>query len=127
MQVLRTDAIYTFVVDRRCQMPYIVGGIFGVPIQLVARAAGPHVFEVGDKAGYIEHAAGEWYEYHYGGGGGRGGPPARPPPKVPEGVLDADVSGGGARRGYGGVLTRPRQGPALAGGPAAAERPRGAQ
>src|SRR2546428_13917461 len=105
MQVLRTDAIYTFVVDRRCQMPYIVGGIFGVPIQLVARAAGPHVFQVGDKAGYIEHAAGEWYEYHYGGGGGWGDPPVRSPQKGLEDGLDENVSGEGARRGYGGGVT----------------------
>ena len=70
-----------------------------------APAIDAHAFEVGDKAGYIEHAAGEWYEYHYGGGGGWGDPLARPAEKVLEDVLDEYVSVEGARREYGVVLT----------------------
>jgi len=64
-----------------------------------------HAFEVGDKAGYIEHAAGEHYEYHYGGGGGWGDPLRRSPERVLEDVLDEYVSVEGARRDYGVVLT----------------------
>jgi N-methylhydantoinase B len=71
----------------------------------VARAGGPHAFEVGDKADYIQHAAGESYEYHYGGGGGWGDPLVRPPEKVLDDVLDEYVSVEGARRDYGVVLT----------------------
>jgi N-methylhydantoinase B len=61
--------------------------------------------EVGDKAGYIEHAAGEYYEYHYGGGGGWGDPLDRPAERVLGDVLDEYVSVEAARRDYGIVLT----------------------
>ena len=71
----------------------------------MVRAGGPNVFEVGERAEYIEHAAGERYEYHYGGGGGWGDPLDRPPAKVLEDVLDEYVSVEGARRDYGVVLT----------------------
>src|SRR2546422_11693694 len=81
------------------------GGRRGPPTRLIARAGGTHAFEVGDKAGYIEHAEGEWYEYHYGGGGGWGDPLVRPPEKVLGDVLDEYVSVEGARRDFGVVLT----------------------
>ena len=73
--------------------------------------AAPHAHEVGDKAGYVQHEAGECYEYHYGGGGGWGDP------------LDAAGRAGarrrarrvrlgrGARRDYGVVLTGDARGP----------------
>src|SRR5207245_8909858 len=104
-------------------MPGIAGGRPGSPNRLIARAGGAHAFEVGDKAGYIEHAAGEWYEYHYGGGGGWGDPLARPPEKVLEDVLDEYVSVEGARREYGVVLTRSLEGLTVDGHAAAAARP----
>jgi N-methylhydantoinase B len=93
------------VVGKRYPMPGIAGGHPGSPNRLVVRAGGAHAFEVGDKAGYIEHAAGEGYEYHYGGGGGWGDPLRRPPEKVLEDVLDEYVTIEGARREYGVVLT----------------------
>ena len=67
--------------------------------------------EVGDKAGYIEHAAGECYEYHYGGGGGWGDPLDRPAERVLDDVLDEYVSVEAARRDYGVVLTGDLVGP----------------
>jgi len=103
-QVLAPATIYTYVVGKRYPMPGIAGGNPGSPNRLVARAGGAHAFEVGDKAGYIEHAAGERYEYHYGGGGGWGDPLERPPAKVLDDVLDEYVSVEGARRDYGVVL-----------------------
>ena len=78
-QVLVPATIYTYVVGKKYPMPGIAGGNPGSPNKLVVRAGGAHVHEVGDKAGYIEHAAGERYEYHYGGGGGWGDPLDRPP------------------------------------------------
>jgi len=104
-QVLAPATIYTYVVGKRYPMPGIAGGRPGSPNRLIARAGGVHAFEVGDKAGYIEHAAGEHYEYHYGGGGGWGDPLRRSPERVLEDVLDEYVSVEGARRDYGVVLT----------------------
>jgi N-methylhydantoinase B len=104
-QVLVPATVYTYVVGKRYPMPGIAGGKPGSPNRLVVRAGGRHAFEVGDRAGYIEHAAGECYEYHYGGGGGWGDPLDRPPEKVLEDVLDEYVSVEGARRDYGVVLT----------------------
>jgi N-methylhydantoinase B len=104
-QVLVPATIYTYVVGKRYPMPGIAGGRPGAPNRLVARAGGPHAFEVGDKADYIPHAAGECYEYHYGGGGGWGDPLARPPERVLDDVLDEYVSVDAARREYGVVLT----------------------
>src|SRR5437773_1707993 len=104
-QVLTPATIYTYVVGKRYPMPGIAGGRPGSPNRLIARAGGAHAFEVGDKAGYIEHAAGEHYEYHYGGGGGWGDPLRRSPERVLEDVLDEYVSVEGARRDYGVVLT----------------------
>jgi N-methylhydantoinase B len=104
-QVLVPSTIYTYVVGKRYPMPGIADGNPGAPNRLIARAGGPHAFEVGEKAEYIEHAAGEWYEYHYGGGGGWGDPLGRPAEKVLEDVLDEYVSVEGARRDYGVVLT----------------------
>jgi hypothetical protein len=86
-------------------MPGIAGGMPGSPNRLVVRAGGPNAFEVGDKAGYIDHSAGECYEYHYGGGGGWGNPLDRPAERVLDDVLDEYVSVEGARRDYGVVLT----------------------
>ncbi len=101
------------------------------PIACSSVPADPHVFEVGDTAGYIEHAAGESYEYHYGGGGGWGDPLDRPAERVLDDVLDEYVSVEAARREYGVVLTgsledltlvdRPRRD-----GAAAGRAPRGA-
>src|SRR5256885_7250803 len=107
-------------------MPGFAGGRRASPNRLIARAGGAHTFEVGDKAGYIEHAAGEWYEYHYGGGGGWGDPLERPPEQVLEDVLDEYVSVEAARRSYGGVLTGSPEGPAPARDRAATERLRAA-
>src|SRR5256885_13004922 len=107
-------------------MPGFAGGRRASPNRLIARAGGAHTFEVGDKAGYIEHAAGEWYEYHYGGGGGWGDPLERPPAKVLDDVLDEYVSVEAARRSYGVVLTGSPQELTLALDPAATEGPRGA-
>jgi N-methylhydantoinase B len=104
-QVLTPATIYTYVVGKRYPMPGIAGGNPGSPNRLVARAGGTSAFEVGDKAQYIEHAAGEGYEYHYGGGGGWGDPLARDPERVLSDVLDEYVSVDAARRGYGVVLT----------------------
>src|SRR5581483_3006904 len=104
-QMLVPATVYTYVVGKRYPMPGIAGGKPGSPNRLVVRAGGPHAFEVGDRAGYIEHAAGECYEYHYGGGGGWGDPLDRPPEKVLEDVLDEYVSVEAARRDYGVVLT----------------------
>jgi len=103
-QVLTPATIYTYVVGKRYPMPGIAGGSPGSPNRLIARAGGAHAFEVGDKAGYIEHAAGESYEYHYGGGGGWGDPLRRAPEKVLDDVLDEYVSIAVARRDYGVVL-----------------------
>jgi len=121
-QVLAPATIYTYVVGKRYPMPGIAGGKPGSPNQLVARAGGAHAFAVGDKAGYIEHAAGEWYEYHYGGGGGWGDPLERPPEQVLEDVLDEYVSVEAARRSYGVVLTGSLEEPTLAVDRAATER-----
>jgi len=104
-QVLVPATVYTYVVGKRYPMPGIAGGKPGSPNRLVVRAGGPDAFEVGERAEYIEHAAGERYEYHYGGGGGWGDPLDRPPAKVLEDVLDEYVSVEGARRDYGVVLT----------------------
>jgi N-methylhydantoinase B len=104
-QVLVPSTIYTYVVGKKYPMPGIAGGRPGAPNKLMVRAGGDHMHEVGDKAGYIEHAAGEWYEYHYGGGGGWGDPLARPTDKVLGDVLDEYVSVERARRDYGVVLT----------------------
>jgi len=104
-QVLVPATIYTYVVGVKYPMPGIAGGQPGSPNRLVVRAGGPHAHEVGDKAGYIPHEAGECYEYHYGGGGGWGDPLDRPPERVLEDVLDEYVSVEGARRDYGVVLT----------------------
>jgi N-methylhydantoinase B len=103
-QVLVPATIYTYVVGKRYPMPGIAGGGAGSPNRLLARVGGDHTHEVGDTAGYIEHAAGECYEYHYGGGGGWGDPLRRPPEQVLEDVLDEYVSVEGARRDYGVVL-----------------------
>ena len=121
-QVLAPATIYTYVVGKRYPMPGIAGGRPGSPNRLIARAGAAHAFEVGDKAGYIEHAVGEWYEYHYGGGGGWGDPLVRPPEKVLEDVLDEYVSVEGARRGYGVVLTGSLEDLTLAVDHAATER-----
>ena len=113
-QVLAPATIYTYVVGKRYPMPGIAGGKPGSPNRLLARAGGAHAFEVGDKAGYIEHAAGERYEYHYGGGGGWGDPLERPPAKVLDDVLDEYVSVEGARRrprGDGAPAGRDARGP----------------
>jgi N-methylhydantoinase B len=104
-QVLVPSTIYTYVVGKRHPMPGIAGGRPGSSNRLVVRAGGPNAFEVGDTARYIEHAAGECYEYHYGGGGGWGDPLVRTPEQVLEDVLDEYVSVEGARREYGVVLT----------------------
>ncbi len=104
-QVLVPATVYTYVVGKRYPMPGIAGGRPGSPNRLVVRAGGPEAHEVGDKAGYVPHAAGERYEYHYGGGGGWGDPLARPPEKVLDDVLDEYVSVEAARRDYGVVLT----------------------
>jgi N-methylhydantoinase B len=104
-QVLVPATIYTYVVGREYPMPGIAGGRNGAPNKLDVRVGGPHQHEVGDTAGYIQHDAGECYEYHYGGGGGWGDPLDRPPEKVLEDVLDEYVSIEGARRDYGVVLT----------------------
>jgi N-methylhydantoinase B len=104
-QVLVPATIYTYVVGKRYPMPGIAGGNPGAPNRLMARAGGAHVFEVGDRAQYIAHEAGERYEYHYGGGGGWGDPLERPPARVLDDVLDEYVSVEGARRDYGVVLT----------------------
>ncbi|HYR97057.1 MAG TPA: hydantoinase B/oxoprolinase family protein, partial [Candidatus Binatus sp.] len=104
-QVLVPATIYTYVVGKRYPMPGIADGRPGSPNRLIARAGGSHGFEVGDKAQYIEHAASECYEYHYGGGGGWGDPLGRPAEKVLEDVLDEYVSVEAARREYGVVLT----------------------
>src|SRR5262249_60029657 len=82
-------------------MPGIAGGNPGSPNTLVVRAGGQHAYEVGDKAGYIQHEPGECYEYHYGGGGGWGDPLDRPAERVLDDVLDEYVSVEGARRDYG--------------------------
>ena len=92
-------------VGKRYPMPGIAGGRPGAANRLLARAGGPHTFEVGDQAQYIEHAAGERYEYHYGGGGGWGDPLDRPPARVLDDVLDEYVSVEAARREYGVVLS----------------------
>ena len=86
-------------------MPGIAGGRPGSPNRLVVRAGGSEAFEVGERAEYVPHAAGERYEYHYGGGGGWGDPLDRPPERVLDDVLDEYVSVGAARRDYGVVLT----------------------
>lgn len=104
-QVLVPSTIYTYVVGKRYPMPGIAGGRDGSPNRLVVRAGGPHAFEFGDKAGYVEFAAGEHYDYHYGGGGGWGDPLARPAERVLADVLDEYVSIEAARRDYGVVLT----------------------
>src|SRR5437764_1156254 len=67
-QVLVPATVYTYVVGKRYPMPGIAGGRPGSPNRLVVRAGGAEPFEVGDRAEYIEHTAGERYEYHYGGG-----------------------------------------------------------
>jgi N-methylhydantoinase B len=104
-QVLTPATVYTYVVGKRYPMPGIAGGRPGSSNRLVVRAGGDHACEVGDVAQYIQHEAGERYEYHYGGGGGWGNPLARPAQKVLEDVLDEYVSVEGARRDYGVVLT----------------------
>jgi N-methylhydantoinase B len=97
--------VYTYVVVRTYPMPGIAGGRPGAPNRLQVRVGGGEAHEVGDTAGYIEHAAGECYEYHYGGGGGWGDPLARPPVQVLDDVLDEYVSIEAAEREYGVVLT----------------------
>lgn len=104
-QVLVPATIYTYVVGRTYPMPGIAGGRNGSPNRLDVRVGGPHQHEVGETAGYIQHEAGECYEYHYGGGGGWGDPLDRPAEKVLEDVLDEYVSVAGARRDYGVALT----------------------
>jgi N-methylhydantoinase B len=104
-QVLTPATIYTYVVGKRYPMPGIAGGNAGSPNRLTVRGGGPETHDVGDKAGYIEHAAGEYYEYHYGGGGGWGDPLDRPAERVLGDVLDEYVSIEAARRDYGVVLT----------------------
>jgi N-methylhydantoinase B len=121
-QVLTPSTIYTYVVGKRYPMPGIAGGRPGAPNRLVVRAGGGHAFEVGDKASYIEHAAGESYEYHYGGGGGWGDPLRRPPERVLDDVLDEYVSVESARRDYGVVLTGSLEDLTLAVDQAATER-----
>src|SRR6185295_11130251 len=86
-------------------MPGIAGGRSGAANRLDVRVGSDAPFEVGDKAQYIEHGAGECYEYHYGGGGGWGDPLDRPPARVLDDVLDEYVSIEAARREYGVVLT----------------------
>jgi N-methylhydantoinase B len=126
-QVLVPATIYTYVVGKRYPMPGIAGGRPGSSNRLLARAGGAHGFEVGDKAQYIQHAAGECYEYHYGGGGGWGDPLARPPAQVLEDVLDEYVSVAGAERDYGVVLTGSLEDLTLAVDHAATERLRAEQ
>jgi len=104
-QVLVPATIYTYVVGKRYPMPGIAGGKPGSANRLVVRAGGESAFEVGDTAQYIQHEAGERYEYHYGGGGGWGDPLKRPPEKVLDDVLDEYVSVEAAGRDYGVVLT----------------------
>jgi N-methylhydantoinase B len=103
-QVRVPATIYTYVVGREHPMPGIAGGNPGAPNRLTVRAGGEHVHDVGDKAGYIPHDAGERYEYHYGGGGGWGDPLDRPAEKVLDDVLDEYVSIAAAEREYGVVL-----------------------
>jgi N-methylhydantoinase B len=104
-QVLVPATIYTYVVGKKYPMPGMAGGRDGSSNQLMVRTGGEHAHEVGDTAGYIQHAAGECYEYHYGGGGGWGDPLDRPAERVLEDVLDEYVSLESARRDYGVVLT----------------------
>jgi len=104
-EILVPATVYTYVVGRRYPMPGIAGGRPGSPNRLVVRAGGSEAFEVGERAEYVPHAAGERYEYHYGGGGGWGDPLDRPPERVLDDVLDEYVSVGAARRDYGVVLT----------------------
>jgi N-methylhydantoinase B len=104
-QMLVPATVYTYVVGRTYPMPGIAGGRPGAPNRLQVRVGGGEAHEVGDTAGYIEHAAGECYEYHYGGGGGWGDPLARPPLRVLDDVLDEYVSIAAAEREYGVVLT----------------------
>jgi len=104
-QMLVPSTVYTYVVGRDYPMPGIAGGKPGSPNRLVVRAGGPEAHDVGETAGYIEHAADECYEYHYGGGGGWGNPLDRPAERVLDDVLDEYVSVEAARRDYGVVLT----------------------
>lgn len=104
-QILVPAQVYTYVVGKRFPMPGIGGGRPGSPNKLMVRAGGPDVHEVGDTATYIQHAAGECYEYHYGGGGGWGDPLDRPAEQVLSDVLDEYVSIDAAAREYGVVLT----------------------
>ena len=87
-------------------MPGIAGGHPGSPNRLMVRAGGDARAR-GRRArrGYIQHEAGECYEYHYGGGGGWGDPLERPAEQVLDDVLDEYVSVEAARREYGVVLT----------------------
>jgi len=104
-QMLVPSTVYTYVVGRDHPMPGIAGGRPGSPNRLVVRAGGPEAHDVGEKAGYVPHAAGECYEYHYGGGGGWGDPLDRPAERVLDDVLDEYVSIEAARRDYGVVLS----------------------
>ena len=103
-EILVPATVYTYVVGKRYPMPGIAGGRPGSPNRLVVRAGGSEAFEVGERAEYVPHAAGERYEYHYGGGGGWGDPLERAPEKVLDDVLDELVSVEGARRDYGVAL-----------------------
>lgn len=104
-QMLVPTTVYTYVVGKKYPMPGIAGGHDGAANQLMVRVGGDHTHEAGGQAGYIEHAAGECYEYAYGGGGGWGDPLDRPAAQVLSDVLDEYVSVDAAKREYGVVLT----------------------
>ena len=105
-QVLVPATIYTYVVGKKYPMPGIAGGHPGSPNRLTVRAGGDRGARGRASAPrYIQHEAGECYEYHYGGGGGWGDPLDRPADRVLDDVLDEYVSVEAARREYGVVLT----------------------
>ncbi len=104
-ELLAPAQVYTYVVGMKYPMPGVAGGKPGAPNQLTLRCGSPHAHVVNTTAFYVDHQAGERYEYRYGGGGGWGNPFERDPQKVLDDVLDEYVSVESARRDYGVVLT----------------------